>query len=127
MFNVGGTGAWHPIIVTIGVNGQQFPMEVDTGTVMPVISTTTRMKLFPKVRVNKATALLTTCTYTGEQMPVIREMQAKVSYGKQNTVLTLHVVKGQGASFLGRDWLRQTRLDWKSIGMVSLTSCHPKI
>ena len=125
LFKVGSKGARHPIMVIVEVNGQQLRMEVDTGAAVSVISTATRMKLFLKRRVNKTTAILT--TYKGQQMPVAGEMQMKVSYGEQNAVLTLYVVKGQGPSLLGREWLRQIRLDWKSIGMASLTSCHPKI
>ena len=60
-------------------------------------------------------------------MPVVGEMRIKVSYGEQNAVLPLYVIKGQGPSLLGRDWLRHIQLDWKSIGMNSLTTCHPII
>ena len=45
MFKVGGK-THEPIVVTLGVNGQQLPMEVDTGAAVSVISTTTRENLF---------------------------------------------------------------------------------
>ena len=49
-------------------------------------------------------------------------MKVKVSYGEQNAKLSLYVVEGQGPSLMRRDWIRQIRLDWKSIGMVSIAS-----
>ena len=55
-------------------------------------------------------------------MPVVGEMKVEVSYREQNAKLSLYVVEGQGPSLMGRDWIRQIRLDWKSIGMVSLAS-----
>ena len=119
IFKVGGQGL-NPIVVTMGVNGQQLTMEVDTGAAVSVISDTTQAKLFPKCRLDSTSAILT--TYTGEQMPVVGQMKVEVSYQKQSARLTLYVVKGQGPSLLGRDWLRQIRLDWKSIGMASLSS-----
>ena len=44
----------------------------------------------------------------------------EVKYGTQSKHLTLRVVEGSGPSLLGRDWLREVKLDWRSIGMVSI-------
>ena len=55
-------------------------------------------------------------------MPVVGEMKVEVSYGEQNAKLSLYVVEGQGPSLMGRDWIRQIRLGWKSIGMFPLAS-----
>ena len=123
MFKVGGK-ALHPIVVTVGVNGQQLPMEVDTGAAVSVISTTTREKMFPECPLNRTSALLT--TYTSEQMPVVGEMMVEVSYQDVSAELTLYVVGGQGPSLLGRDWLRQIRLDWKGIWSASLSGNQTK-
>ena len=119
LFRVEGKGL-HPIVVTMGVNGQQLPMEVDTGAAVSLISSATQTKLFPKCQLDSSQAILT--TYTGKQMPVVGQMKVEVSYQKQSAPLTLYVVKGQGPSLVGRDWLRQIRLDWKSIGMAALSS-----
>ena len=119
MFRVGGK-PHEPIVVTLSVNGQQLPMEVDTGAAVSVISSTTRANLFHSCPLSSTSTILT--TYTGDRIPVVGEMKVEVSYGEQNAKLSLYVVEGQGPSLMGRDWIRQIRLDWKSIGMVSLTS-----
>ena len=119
LFKVGSEGL-RPIVVTMGVNGQQLPMEVDTGAAVSVISSATQAKLFPKCQLDSSQAILT--TYTGEQMPVVGQMKVEVSYQDQRALLTLFVLKGHGPSLLGRDWLRQIRLDWKGIGMAALSS-----
>ena len=46
----------------------------------------------------------------------------KVSYQNQSAQLTLYVFIGHGQSLLGRQWLRQIRLDWKSIERAALSS-----
>ena len=39
-------------------------------------------------------------TYTGDPMPVVREMKLDVSYGEQNAKLSPYVVVGQGPSLM---------------------------
>ena len=63
MFKVGGK-THEPIVVTLGVNGQQLPMEVGTGAAVSVISTTTRENLFHSCQLNSTSTILT--TYTGQ-------------------------------------------------------------
>ena len=79
----------------------------------------TKAKLFPQCLLNSTSDLLT--TYTGEQLPVVGQLQVEVSYQIQCAKLPFYVVKGHGPN-IGRDWLRQIKLDWKSIRMVSLSS-----
>ena len=95
-------------------------MEVEMGATVSVISMETKAKLFPKCLLNITPALLT--TYTGEQLPVVRQLQVEVSYQNQCAKLALYVVKGQGPSLLGREWLRQIKLDQRSIGVISLAN-----
>ena len=63
MFKVGGK-THEPIVVTLGVNGQQLPVEVGTGAAVSVISTTTRENLFHSCQLNSTSTILT--TYTGQ-------------------------------------------------------------
>ena len=63
MFKVGGK-PHKPIVVTLGVNRQQLPMEVDTGAAVSVISTTTQENLFHSCPLNSTSTILT--TYTGD-------------------------------------------------------------
>lgn len=56
-------------VVTMGVNGQQIPMEVDTGAAVAVISAATRVKYFPTAKVEKTSVTLT--TYTRDRIQVL--------------------------------------------------------
>ena len=51
----------------------------------------------------------------------------EVSYGDQGGHLPSYVVEGEGPSLMGRDWLRQVRLDWKSIGVASMGGSPSKV
>ena len=51
-------------------------------------------------------------TYTGEHLPVVGDVVVNVQHN-QDFVLT--VVAGEGPSLLGRDWLKQLRLDWREV------------
>ena len=75
MFRVGETKTQVqlPIVVSMGVNGRDVPMEVDTGAAVSIISVATRGKTFPECPLLNTSAILT--TYTGEQMAVAGEWQ----------------------------------------------------
>ncbi|KAL8579828.1 hypothetical protein ACOMHN_048105 [Nucella lapillus] len=55
-------------------------------------------------------------TYTGQEIPVLGVCRVVVKY-EDSTSLTLEVivVKYEGPSLLGRDWLKFVRLDWSEI------------
>ena len=44
-----------------------------------------------------------------------------VKYGKQHKQLPLYMVKGDGPSLLGRNWLTEINLIWKSLKLMSIT------
>ena len=55
-------------------------------------------------------------TYTGDEIPVLGECQSAVRYkGRTPVMLRMIVVKGDGPSLLGRDWLKHLKLDWSEI------------
>ena len=58
---------------------------------------------------------------------MLGRMKVKVRYGAQRARLSLYVVEGHGPSLMGRDWLAHIRLEWKSIGLASLTSGHRSV
>ena len=58
-------------------------------------------------------------TYTDESIRVLRELPVDVQYHGQRKQLVLLVVEGDGPSLLGRNWLEQLNLDWKSIKAVA--------
>ena len=91
-------------------------MEVDTGASVSLISEETWKKsLTEQVAPLKSTGIKLR-TYTGDNMKVKGEIQVKVDIPDgQQLQLPLVVVEGKGPSLLGRDWLRQMRLDWQTI------------
>ena len=91
-------------------------MELDTGAAVSISSTETQCKLFPHEQLTDSSLILT--TYSGEQLQVAGQMLVHVKYGKQQAQLPLYVVKGNGPSLMGRDWLQKIRLNWRSIKLA---------
>ena len=57
-------------------------------------------------------------TYSGEELGVLGSLKVSVEYKGQSKTLSLLVVKGNGPSLLGKDWLGELRLDWKGLFQV---------
>ena len=57
-------------------------------------------------------------TYTAEQMTVMGTISVKVKYKNQTRTLSLFVVKTDGPALLGRDWMRQLKLNWSIVNQV---------
>ena len=53
------------------------------------------------------------------RIPVYGEVHLPVVYEQQELVLPLIVVDGNGLPLLGRNWLEQLKLNWRSIFHVS--------
>lgn len=111
-----------PISVVLNVNNKKLSMEVDTEAAVSVISEATKAHMFPNVKINDTSVILT--TYTGEQMAVIGEITVTVTYGQKNNLLTLCVIKGDGPSLLGRDWLYQLKVDIQGLWKTTVTYPH---
>ena len=57
-------------------------------------------------------------TYFGGPISVLGEVEVSVSYEDQQAHLPLVVVKGNGPSLFGRNWLHTIRLNWELINNV---------
>ena len=101
-------------------------MELDTGDAVSVISSTAKAKLFPQLKPESTSVIL--ATYTGEKISVLGQIMVDVKYGKQHKTLPSYVVKGDGTSLLGRNWLTEINLNWKSLKLMSIsgTQATPK-
>ena len=115
----------HPITVSVTINEQPLNMELDTGAAVSIISEQEHQRLFPSSSLRPSNTLLQ--TYTGDPMVVAGEMTAAVQYKTQSCTLPLVVVAGNGPALLGRDWLRHIHLDWKTIGLTSLSAGQAKV
>ena len=119
LFTVDRSTTRKPIIIKMEVNGRQLPMELDTGAAVSLISTTTQLTLFPDITLTPSKMVLT--TYTGQKIAVAGVMKVEMWYGGKVHHLQLHVVKGEGPSLLGRDWLMEVRLDWTKFRVATVS------
>ena len=108
-----------PIWVSVVINGQSLDMELDTGASVSLICESTYFKLWnsnsrPTLKPSKVHLK----TYTGSMVEVVGVLNVQASYEGQNKVVQLHVVKGDGPSLLGRDWLQSIKLNWAQINLV---------
>jgi len=60
-------------------------------------------------------------TYSKEPLPVVGMRDVYVTYEGQRASLPLVVVKGNGPTLLGRNWLGSLRLDWSKIQSTPCT------
>ena len=112
-----------PIMVQLKLNEQEVIMEVDTGAAVTLISEEAQKKLFSKANLSKATVKLQ--TYTAEPLHVLGILEVQVRYGNCVGKHNLCVIKGNGPSLFGRDWLSKIRLDWQNLGVTNNIQSKP--
>ena len=105
------------IIIPVKVNGEDCSMELDTGASVSIMSEEAWKKSFAWVPLEKSQIKLR--TYTGETLDVIGQAQVEVTSQNQTANLPIQIVKGQGPSLFGRNWLRDIKLNWGSIKKIS--------
>ncbi len=104
------------ILVPLLLNGKsKINFELDTGASVSVISEETWKNDLNEIKLQESDIKLT--TYTGELLEVIGKVE--VCYDKQSARVPLHVLKGNGPSLMGRNWLHSIRLNWGSINKVN--------
>ena len=96
-------------------------MELDTGAAVSVISEHTYHPTWPQDRPALQPSSTKLRTYSGEELEVIGSISVQVSYEDQLEELPLLVVRGTGASLLGRNWLQKIRLNWQGIHQLQQT------
>ncbi|KAI7789894.1 hypothetical protein IRJ41_014004, partial [Triplophysa rosa] len=105
------------IYIDLQLNGQTVNMQLDTGASLSVISDHIyRDKLYDSVL--RPTSIHLT-SYTGDNIPVLGEIQVAVTYEDQQCSLPLVVVKGNKPPLMGRNWLQEISLNWKEIFRLS--------
>ena len=57
-------------------------------------------------------------TYAGEEIEVVGKIIVTVSYKNVEREMPPIIVKGDGPSLFGRDWLLHIPLDWKEIAFI---------
>ena len=95
----------------MSLNGSSTIFELDTGAAVTIMSEKKFRQLFPDQLLERSSIDLK--TYTGEPMNSVGQAEFQVSYSNQDSKsLPLVVVKGDGPSLLGRNWLQHFVLDW---------------
>ena len=115
IFKLGGgrKAATKPLLVTVKVEGKySLQMEVDTGASVSLISEVTLKKTWTDKTPKLGPTNVTLRSYSGEVIKALGELNVAVEYGGQKRRLSLLVVTGNGPSLLGRDWLKQLKLNW---------------
>ena len=113
LFTIGTKSRNQPIECEMLIEGVPIKMTVDTGAEVSLISEETKKILLPQVSLKKSNVVLR--TYTEQKLTVLGEIQVQVEHRKQKQQMPLIVVKGEGPTLLGRDWLKFIQLDWRQI------------
>jgi hypothetical protein len=109
--------------ITPTINGVDVTMEIDTGASLSLISEKTYKKIWPKKSAPKLQPTrVNLWTYTREKIEVLGKINVMVEINNQKVSLDLMVVKGDGPSLLGIDWLQKLKLDWNRVFSVTTES-----
>ena len=103
-----------PIVLSVVINGQQLPMELDTGASVSLITERVWRMMEPSSPVLQPSSIKLR-TYTGEKIGCIGEISVSVSYNLQQHSCQFLVVKGDGPCLLGRDWLQRFKVPWQEV------------
>ena len=116
--------AGKPIQVNLTVNEKPLTMELDTGAAYSLISEQTYKATWSEGAPSLQQSGVKLHTYTGEQVVVVGSVTVTVCYNMQVIELPLLIVKGEGPSLFGRNWLSQIKLDWGAINQVTQQVCN---
>lgn len=107
-------GAYQPPIqVSVKIDNLDVCMEVDTGASVSIMSEARFNQLWSGRRL--ATSTIKLQTYSKEKLVVVGSTEVQVCYERQKVTLPLIIVKGEGPTLLGRNWLKAIKLNWPKI------------
>ena len=113
------------VTVTIGIWGKPMVLEVDNGSSVSLMSYGDFVQHFGKIKLETLKSVLK--TYSNETIEQVGIKTVQVNYNGQKKDLRIHVVKGNGSTLLGRDWLSEIQLDWNNILHVKSASTNDKL
>ena len=117
LFKVGQVAPEPSILIPLSINGSKMSMELDTGASVSVMSNEAWRKLKTSTKLQKFSLKLR--TYTGEALKVVGQALVDVEYEGNTKRLPIHVLEGDGPSLLGRNWLKDIKLNWRTIKKLS--------
>ena len=98
--------------VDLLINNRRITFQIDTGASLSVISATDYRK---DITTSLQPSDKSLSTYTGEKVKVVGETSVEVKHRDQCLLLPLLVIEGEGPPLIGRDWLRELKLDWNRV------------
>ena len=104
-----------PLQTDVEVEGHHLNMEIDMGAAVYIISEKTHASLSHLQKLPLQSTQVKLHTYTGESIPVLGELSVNVTCQGTSHILPLLVVKEDGPSLIGRNWLAMIQLDWKKL------------
>ena len=100
----------------VGMQLNDFPIdfELDTGAAVTCVGESTYNKFcIPGEKLHSVDIALR--DYNKKPLDILGVSMVKVRYFSQSKTLPVVVIKGNRASLLGRNWLQEIKMDWKSI------------
>lgn len=119
MFTLRDPSSSTPFTTLVELCGQETCMEIDTGASQSIASEATYKDLVSKgceLPLEKVVSRLV--TYTGECLPILGRVIVSVKVNHQEAKLPLLIIKGEGPSLIGRNWLAELRLDWNQVNHI---------
>ncbi len=89
---------------------------IDTAASVSIIGETVYQEKLSHLPLKNTTVRLS--SYSGDRIAVLGQIEVEASYEGQLRRLQLVVAKGNKASLLGRDWMKQLKLNWQKIFTV---------
>lgn len=128
LFKVETTPKAGAYFVSVGIDGKQVKMQVDTGAAVSVMSKSEFRKMFPHKQCQKTNVRLT--AYNGSSIPIRGRVQVRVTYEGKDHTLPLIIARDVKSlvmpNLLGRDWLSQVRLNSRHVTAVNtVTTAMP--
>ena len=107
-----GVSGCNGIKVNVILGNETVPMQLDTGAAVSVIPESNHRRVLSKYPLQ--TSSITLKSYTGDLIPIAGKVEIPATHGEQHFTLPVVVACGERAALLGRDWIQQIILDWKS-------------
>ena len=102
-----------PIFIHPKINGKDAKMELDTGAALTCMGNKKFRESHPNAKVHKTNIKLK--TFSGEIMEPIGIADVEVESEGKSTKLPIVITPGDTPTLLGRNWLKQLKIDWKRV------------
>ena len=102
-----------PMYVDTFLDDNSVKFQIDTGAGPSVINHDTYKELFGDLPLKPTNLGLG--SYSGHAINVLGVRDVSVRIGEEEQTLPIYVVQGNGPPLLGRNWLRNIKLPWKTI------------